>query len=215
MLAEACLKATTPERFAPIVATALGRGSLTSKVSHLLRSTAWLPLVDGSVIRPEQMVDLGCANEMIAELFGSDSEKADPTGIVYTPEQILPELLETPGFKGIYCNNICHKDRAALKYLFGLSASREDLRMGLAQHHLPEDVCAFLHRLKDIDGLPAAQLIRRLLAVKETPEWQQTVLSEEAGQENPIFRLFSDSQRTVVAAKAVTGMCQQRCTRRL
>ncbi|WP_269522411.1 sacsin N-terminal ATP-binding-like domain-containing protein [Coraliomargarita parva] len=195
MLSEACLSASSPERFAPIIATALGRGALTSRVSQLLKTTAWLPLVDGSVIRPEQMVDLGSANDTIVSLYCNGSGDAQLNTVIYVPEQILPEILEIPGFRGIYCNNFCHKGRAALRHVFEHTAMREDLRMGLLQEHLPEDSENFLHQLKNLDGLPAAKLLSSLFTAKDTPEWQQSILAAETESGRPIFRSFLDVQR--------------------
>ena len=205
VLTEACLSAPSPERFAPIIATALGRGALKSRVNQQLKTAAWLPLVDGSVICPNEMVELGGANDTIISVCGNGSEGQQQIGAIYIPEQISPEILETQGFRGIYCNNVCHKDLAALRYVLEFTSMREDLCMGLLQEHLPDDMHNFLDRLKDLDSLPAAKLLRSLLMVKDNPEWQQTILSVEAESKHPIFRPFADSQRLLSLLVQLAG----------
>lgn len=195
VLAEACLAVASPERFATIIATALVHGSLTMKVREPLKTVAWLPLTDGSIVRPVEMIDLGGANTTVMTLFGANVSDSSETAVVYVPEQMIPEVLETPGFRGIFCNNVCHKDRGALRHVFTAATHREDLRIGIAQAQLPENVISFVHALKDLPNLPAATLLSSLLAEKDGPEWHQTILAEDTETGHPIFRAFTDSQR--------------------
>ena len=209
ILAEACLSAQSPERFAPIIATALGRGILKSRVNQQLKIINWLPLIDGHVICPNQMVDLGGANDAIVTLFSSVSENEPQSVAIYVPDQILPELLEISGFRGIFCNNACHKGKAALRHLFEASANRQDLCLGLQQEHLPEDRLGFVSTLKELDALPAATLLHSLLQEQDTPELQQIVLSEETEAGHPLFSAFSDSEQMLALLDRLSNDCTE------